>query len=146
MQSCRKSVYKWKIERALLSAVSWIFGAKVFSIPIVRRVRNCVYGIFFFHRNFCVMVGGGVRIESLHNIYGSHFCIGHGVCINDNVLLDTSGPLNIGSSVMLSEGCAIYTHKHNLSARVAWKGEAIPLGVTIENNAWIGTRAIILPG
>ena len=146
MQNCRKSSMLWKFRQVIADVVCLFVGMRIFSIPVVRRVRRYVYGILFFHGNLRVFVGEHVSVRELHDIGCGGITIGYGTCINANVLLDTSGRLTIGSNCMVSEGAAIYTHKHDLSSKIAWKGGAMPLPVTVMDGVWIGARAIVLPG
>lgn len=73
---------------------------------------------------------------------GASLLIGNRVQINRGVHLDTTGGLEIGDDVLISEETVVYTHDHGLDPHSA------PVGVpkTIARGAWIGMRVIILPG
>ena len=146
MPNCHKSSMLCKAKQTISDVVCLFVGMRILSVPVVRRIRRYVYGMLFFHGNFHVSVGEHVSVRELHDIGSGGITIGQGTCLNANVLLDTSGRLTIGSNCMVSEGSAIYTHKHNLSSKIAWKGGAIPLPVTVMDGVWIGARAIVLPG
>lgn len=75
-------------------------------------------------------------------ISGSRISIGDRVQINANCLIDHSGGITIGDDVLISQDVIIYTHDHGLDPR----SEPMPFAKEISNGAWIGVRAIILPG
>ena len=64
--------------------------------------------------------------------------------INGRVLLDSrGGQISIGDYVNVSTEAALWTLQHDMnSSTFATVGKPI----TIDDYAWIGTRAIILPG
>jgi acetyltransferase-like isoleucine patch superfamily enzyme len=68
--------------------------------------------------------------------------LGDRVQINRNVHLDMTGGLTLGDDVLISEGAVLYTHDHGLDPR------SVPTfgPKTIGPGAWIGMRAIVLPG
>ena len=68
--------------------------------------------------------------------------IGDRVQINRRVVLDYTGGLRIGDDALISEQAVIYTHDHGLDPR------SIPVACpkVIGAGAWIGMRAVILPG
>lgn len=92
--------------------------------------------------------GQNVNIESM-----ASFGNGKGISIGDNSGIGVSctvyGPLQIGKDVMMGPEVIILTQNHDTSRT------DIPMiqqfnfkraGVVIEDDVWIGTRCIILPG
>ena len=69
--------------------------------------------------------------------------IGPNTIINQNCRLDNRGGIEIGSNVSISPHVHILTADHDL-ASLDFKGRELP--VQIGNRAFIGSRAIILPG
>lgn len=69
--------------------------------------------------------------------------IGHGTVVGHNCHLDARGNLEIGSDVNLSSEVNIWTNEHAVNAT---DFGIIQGKVTIEDHAWIGNRAILLPG
>ncbi|WP_408008265.1 acyltransferase [Pseudalkalibacillus sp. A8] len=63
------------------------------------------------------------------------------VQVNNGVILDHAGGIIIKKGTLISEQAIIYTHSHGYNPRSNPK--AIPL--VIEENTWIGSKAIILP-
>jgi maltose O-acetyltransferase len=87
-------------------------------------------------------IGPGVSIQG----YGQ-ISIGTNVRILRRSAIVGGGGLTIGDNVRLAPGVTILTRNHN------YKGDALPYDegyinkpVIIQDNVWIGTRAIILPG
>lgn len=79
--------------------------------------------------------------------YGS-LNVGDGVSIGDNTIIDMSSDVTIGSHVAIGPNCAIYTHDHDYKEKkeIPWHGTPKLAAVNIEEGAWIGASAIILPG
>jgi maltose O-acetyltransferase len=69
--------------------------------------------------------------------------IGRNSTINSNCRLDTRGTISIGDNVSISSDVIILTADHDLDAPdFCGRNRA----VVINDYAWIGTRAMILPG
>lgn len=88
---------------------------------------NIEHGVFF---------GGGKDIEVGEN---------SGLGIDSRV----SGPLKIGRDVMMGPEVMIYTSNHkidDLNKPMIDQGDTPKERVEIEDDVWIGARAIILPG
>jgi len=69
--------------------------------------------------------------------------IGKDSVINTRCKLDTRGEIKIGQKVSISQEVAIITADHDVEAQ-DFNGRT--RNVIIEDFAWIGTRAMILPG
>lgn len=69
--------------------------------------------------------------------------IGAHTIINRDCVLDCRGPLTIGDNVSVSAEVMILTSQHRWQ-EPDFEDEYLP--VTIDDYAWIGTRATILPG
>jgi maltose O-acetyltransferase len=87
----------------------------------------------------------GVRIwfNSLREVRQAGSQIGGGTQIGRDCLLDTRGGLRIGAQVSISPEVAILTADHDRDAR------DFPMrrrAVVIEDHAWLGMRAMVLPG
>lgn len=72
-----------------------------------------------------------------------HFSMGPHSVINQKCRLDTRGGICIGSSVSISAECVILTADHDPQSPTC---EARVQPVVIEDYAFLGTRAMILPG
>ncbi len=89
-------------------------------------------------------VGLDVSIERGLELYSKGgLTIGHNCNINANVILDGRGGLRIGRYVTIAPGVAILTADHDPHTP-EFSGRLRP--VTVGDNVWIATRAMILPG
>lgn len=94
-------------------------------------------------RDACVQLGTQLWFYGPGQIRRSPVSIGCGTRINQGSILDCRGGLTIGDHVSISPQVAILTADHDRDAR------DFPLRhrpVVIEDNVWIGVRALILPG
>jgi acetyltransferase-like isoleucine patch superfamily enzyme len=69
--------------------------------------------------------------------------IGNSSSIGRRCFLDGRGGLTIGNNVSISPDVHIITASHDMNTR---EFKAIRKAVTIQDYAWIGTRATIIPG
>ena len=84
---------------------------------------------------------------------GANFGTGKGICLGDNSSLGINckvrGPLVIGKDVMMGPNCIIITSNHcssDTSVHMFEQGYDEPKQVTINDDCWIGTNVVILPG
>lgn len=85
-----------------------------------------------------IHIGREVTISS--EISASKMIIGSDTSIAKECVFDYSGNLEIGKRCLFSEGVVIETHHHGLNPR----DKPQPLALKIEDNVWIGMKAIIL--
>ncbi|BDU75913.1 acyltransferase [Mesoterricola sediminis] len=93
-------------------------------------------------------VGAGANIE-----HGADFGSGRGIRVGKRsgigVNCRVGGPLDIGDDVMMAPGVVILTQNHrfdDLTVPMLDQGYVGGGAVVIEDDVWIGTNAIILPG
>ena len=82
-----------------------------------------------------------------HHYVDAKIITGKDCGFSEHVNIDYTGGLQLGNKVWLSEGVKILTHNHStgLDEKGLDKGNILsPL--EIHDRAWIGTRAIIMPG
>lgn len=99
-------------------------------------------------------IGSNVHVDiDFHCEYGKHIFIGDKVIINMNCTFVDNNRIDIGNNVLIASNVQIYTatHSTNVNERMVQKDEpeicrTIALPVKIEDGAWIGGGAIILPG
>ena len=114
------------------------------SNPVKRLIRKLRSGVAVRCMGEC---GSNVNIEKNADFgSGANISIGKnsGIGINCKV----RGPLTIGENVMMGPDCVILTSTHNFERTdipMIEQGGAVKK-VTIGDDVWIGTRAIILPG
>lgn len=101
-------------------------------------------------------IGDNVHIDvDFHCEYGKHIFIGNRTIINQNCTFIDNNYIHIGNDVLIASNVQIYTATHSTRAeeRVMpdWNSNksvclTIARPIVIEDNAWIGGGAIILPG
>ena len=78
--------------------------------------------------------------------YGYNITLGKGFYANfDCVFLDVC-PIRVGDYVKLGPGVHLYTATHPIDPEQRATHRESGLPITVEDNVWIGGRAIILPG
>ena len=107
-----------------------------------RPLRRCVTKSLFKY------AGRNINIEK-----GAYFGDGSQIGIGDNsgigINCRVCGPVKIGDNVMMGPEVIVLTvsHKYDwLDVPMLEQGHKDPEPVTIGDDVWIGTRAIILPG
>ena len=70
--------------------------------------------------------------------------VGKNVLLSKHVYIDYSGELEIQDNVSIANGVIIETHHRDLEAKVQGKDVNIPTSLLFCENAYIGSRAIIL--
>ncbi|MCI6691142.1 MULTISPECIES: acyltransferase [unclassified Clostridium] len=101
---------------------------------------------YFLVNNFVSKIGRNVNIESGAN-FDSNITIGNNSGIGINAFIQ--GPTYIGDHVLMGPDVQIYTRNHKydrIDIPMYEQGESEIKPVTIGNDVWIGSRAIILPG
>lgn len=101
-------------------------------------------------------IGENIHVDiDFHCEYGKHILIGDKVIINMNCTFVDNNIIEIGDNVLIASNVQIYTATHStkIHERTVSKWEegkgicrTYALPVKINNGAWIGGGAIILPG
>lgn len=116
-------------------------NSSIFSI-FIRKIRSFV-GYFIF--DSC---GKNINIEKKANFgSGKNIRIGNNSGIGINAKI--RGPLTIGDNVMMAPDVLILTSNHchdRIDIPMRLQGFTPTKEVVIEDDVWIGTRVIILPG
>jgi len=103
---------------------------------------------YFICKGLFDKIGKNVNVE-----HGAFFGRGQGIGIDDfsglGINCRVSGPLKIGKYCMMGPDVMIYTSNHQicrLDIPMILQGETAKREVVLEDDVWIGARAIILPG
>jgi len=131
----------------LIGAEKMTFGK---SMTIGNNVKISSIGsqAYYFGNNF------SIRDFSIIDSFGSlknesgKLVIGDNVGISEFCYFAVRGDISIGDNVIFGPGVKIFTENHSfkLLEKVFRLQEEIRNKVTIGNNVWIGSNAIILPG
>jgi acetyltransferase-like isoleucine patch superfamily enzyme len=103
------------------------------------------YGIrhWYLRRVLRIAIGPQSAIHMGCFFTGNNIHIGGDTVINRDTYLDGRGKLTIGSKVAISPNAYILTLDHDPQSG---SFSAVPVSVVIEDYAWIGARAMVLPG
>lgn len=118
----------------------------IFSLP---RFRSLNFIKATFLRSVGARVGKRCIFYSGVWIFpGRNLVLGNDVDLARNVLITTSGRVEIGDRVLIGYGAMILSSNHSIPAN---RGEIFGSGhvnapVVIGNDVWIGANSIILPG
>lgn len=94
------------------------------------------------HRNTIIDCTGVIRE------LGEGLEIGNNVGIAQNCFIQVRGKVKIGSNIMFAPNVSIFSENHNTASveKLMIEQGTIRKGVIIEDDVWIGTRAVILDG
>jgi maltose O-acetyltransferase len=92
-------------------------------------------------------IGRGSIIEPpFYCVYGQNIYIGDHVFLNVLCTILDCSEVHIGDHVMIGPAVQIYTAAHYLQAESRIQGWGVAKPIVIEDNAWLGGGAILLPG
>lgn len=92
-------------------------------------------------------IGQGSTIEPpFYCSYGRNIYLGDHVYLNYQCTICDNNEVRIGSHVMIGPVVQIYTAAHALQAEDRIRGREVAKPIIIEDNAWIGGAAVLLPG
>jgi acetyltransferase-like isoleucine patch superfamily enzyme len=89
--------------------------------------------------------GEGSVIHENSYVYGKPK-VGKNVWIGPMTMIDGTGGLTIGDNCDISTGAFIVTHSTHPRLLTDGKSETVRAPVHIENNVYVGSKAVILPG
>jgi galactoside O-acetyltransferase len=93
----------------------------------------------------CAHTGTGVVFRMPLSVYGaSSLHIGDNVDIGEFVMIRASGGMTLGNRVLIAAHAVLTTRAHPESLP-RW-GNVVDAPITIEDDVWIGSGAIVLPG
>lgn len=117
------------------TAWSWLFSA----LPSYRLRRSYLTRILRYS------IAPSASIHSRCWVSGFHLSIGEHTVINRNCRLDARGGISIGANVSISPECYLISSSHDPHSPT-FAGSSKPTSVTIHDYAWLGVRALVLPG
>lgn len=92
-------------------------------------------------------VGKNPWIEPpVHFAYGSHISVGDNFYANFNLTIIDDCQVTFGNDVFIGPNVTITVTGHPIDAELRNTGQKYAFPVTIGNNVWIGSRAVINPG
>lgn len=92
-------------------------------------------------------IGEGSMIEPpFFCTYGQNLYLGDHVYLNTSCVVLDNNEVRVGNHVMVGPAVQIYTAAHPLEAKARIQGWEVAKPVHINDNAWLGGGAVILPG
>ncbi|GAA1822190.1 acyltransferase [Microlunatus capsulatus] len=103
------------------------------------------------HLRWALLKAYGVRLErasvGARCWFGSRdVTIGRSAYVNRGVFFDGIGPIRVGKRVHLGMEVMILTGSHSIGGPDCRAGALSAAPVVIEDGAWIGARAVLMPG
>jgi len=115
------------------------------SLPgkIGRIIRRKVYGRRFHHLGDNVKINNGVKI-----VFHENFSIDNDCSINSGAFINAAGSVRIGENVIIGPNVIIHSANHKFdSIQILIRNQGHDhKKVVINDDAWIGGGAIVLPG
>ena len=105
--------------------------------PLSEKLRGYLNALFVEPLDVSSNVFPPLQVDMGKNVH-----IGKRVFINNNLICMSRGGVEIEDDVMIGPGVSLLTANHDFSDH--WVLMCAP--IHIKRNAWIGARAIILPG
>jgi acetyltransferase-like isoleucine patch superfamily enzyme len=104
--------------------------------PISSRYQEILHRLF-------KQIGEGSHVaQGLHGAMMSNVVIGKNVFINNNTLMMARGAITIEDDVQMAADCSLLSNNHDPYDRQL----LVCKPILLKEGAWIGARAIILPG
>ena len=122
-------------ERQLVKALLRLFN-RTEEAPERQRILDGLLG----------NIGANSIIEPpFHCTYGSNTYLGDFVYLNYSCIVLDNNEVHIGDHVMVGPAVQIYTAAHPIEAAARIKGWEVAKRIVVEDNAWLGGGAILLP-
>lgn len=119
----------------------WFFANTLF----VKNPLNPVSGLkVMVLKWFGAKIGHGVIIKPGFNIkFPWRLKVGNNVWLGEDVWIENQGQVTIGDNCCVSQHAMLMTGNHNYKKTTF---DLMESGITLEEGAWIGARAIVCPG
>lgn len=142
--------FRLKVKNIVVRLSSYYFLSALkyyFANCFVARFPVCAFRVFYYRHILGVGVGSETHLSMRIFFTGYHSrCsvrVGDNCVINREVYLDGRSGVQIGNNVNISfQACLLSLHHDHNDANFS----AVGAPVVIKDHAWIGARAIILPG
>lgn len=105
--------------------------------------RTLIYRLMFHELQGIALIQPGVTFANTDKL-----SIGNRFGCNTGTYINALGGIKIGNNVLLGNNVTISAGRHevdNLSNSI-FENPAVPLGIEIEDDVWIGSGAIVMPG
>lgn len=100
---------------------------------------------FYLRRVLAYRIDPSASIHTGCHVTGFDLAVGAHSVINRDCRLDARGGLRIGANVSVSSQCYLISASHQVHSPT-FEGQEEHTRIAIEDYAWLGARAIVLPG
>jgi maltose O-acetyltransferase len=128
---------------ALRAILVWLVNMVASAMPddpCSARLRAFLYYPLSFHFKGVPIIMGGGRIN------GFGLSVGRDVFINRACYFDLSAAITLGDAVVVGHHCVFVTAGHEVGPARRRAGARAAAPIVVEDGAWIGARATIMPG
>jgi acetyltransferase-like isoleucine patch superfamily enzyme len=122
----------------VLVALAYFVGNSIISKLPFYGIRHA-----YLRKILGFRIGHGAAVHMGFFVTGRSIFVGDRTVINRNCYLDGRGGLQIGEDVSISPECYLVSLTHDSNDP---DFSAVPKPIRIEKLAWLGARAMILPG
>ena len=100
----------------------------------------------YYYRLMGISAGIGTTIDRQVVIRGRNIRFGNDCYVNRNCYFDLTADIWIGNNVVIGHGVTFITAIHQIGPASKRAGEVKGGPITVEDGAWIGANATLLPG
>lgn len=131
------------------SLIQMVAGLEIFSLPKLKKIRVKLYSLAF-DMGDDTHIGAGVKLERRHirkRYLDRDIKIGNQVLLGTGCSIDYTGGVELKDNAKISQHALILSHSHATDHNAYLrKPQLIRFHkVVVEENAWIGENAVILP-
>lgn len=121
-------------------------GLIILDLPYLLSFRIWLYRLLFPIGENCIFAHH-IQFIIPHTFSKANLEIGNFVEIGHSTIIDYTGGVVIKDHVWISEEVMVFTHDHIVNTKELKKNQNIKASsLVMEEDSWVGARAIILPG
>ncbi len=134
-------------ELAAVQPRMWLSSSLIRLLPryTASRIRPLLLRLAGFQIGRGTIIMGPLRLHGFGPIH-KRLCVGSYCVINTDCFFDLNDQITIADHVGIGHEVMILTASHQIGGANHRAGPLTTAPVTIETGAWIGARALILPG
>ncbi|EIY9331114.1 TPA: WcaF family extracellular polysaccharide biosynthesis acetyltransferase [Escherichia coli] len=132
----KKIYHAPKIKSIIWYVLSFIFFET--AIPFPSQIKCFILKLMGAHIGKGVVIKPNVKIKYPWNLY-----IGNNSWLGEKVWIDNLDIVTVGNNCCISQGAYLLTGNHDYRSECF---DLIISPITIENEVWVGAKAIVTPG
>ncbi|NTV99883.1 MAG: acyltransferase [Oscillochloris sp.] len=119
--------------------------ARLLPIDMASRLRGELLNRAGFKVGAGTIIRGRPHINGKRHLY-KNLSVGHNCLIDVGCTLDLEDRITIGNRVTIGHEVMLLTSSHEIGPKEGRAGPVVLGPIVIEDGAWIGPRAVVLPG